>query len=508
MERHISRGYTLPEAFLDLDEVAAPSPIQNPGEERSYRADSLERSLSLSPVSPPSSRAERSDNDRNNWPLVHDTLERRVSRNSQNRRSRPLSYHGQLNEIVAPPPVDRPATIDERPSDETLNSPSRRQQASLFATELYTICYLIFFSILGTLARLGLQALTVYPGEPITQTVLWANFGGSLVMGFLAEDRSLFREEWGPKYKDTPPSAHPPKEKFDLERLDSNARYKRHGAVKKTIPLYIGLSTGFCGSFTSFSSWQRDLFLALSNSAPIFNPIPGQTSTPVPRNPGFSFLAFLATLIVTPTLCLGALQAGAHLALALNRILPSLPFPFMRRFLDPTISFLSLLTWLGAIIMAILPPDRPGEPVPPSASSWAREAWRGDALFALVFAPLGCLLRFYLSLYLNSQIPSFPLGTFIANILGTLCLATFYDLQRVPIASVGRVGCQVLQGMEDGFCGCLTTVSTWVIELKGLKRWHAYVYGVVSALAGLVVTVVVMGSVLWARGWVATACGK
>ncbi|MCJ1332529.1 hypothetical protein MMC10_009222 [Thelotrema lepadinum] len=508
MERHVSKGYTLPEAFLDLDEVAAPSPIQNRGEERYYRSGSLERSLSLSRVSPPSSRAERSENEQNNWPLVHDNLERRVSRNSQNRRSRPLSYHGQLNEIVAPPPVDRPATIDEKPSDETLNISRRRQQASQFATQLYTICYLVFFSILGTLARLGLQALTVYPGEPVTQTVLWANFGGSLVMGFLAEDRSLFREEWGPKHKDTPPGKLPPNERGDLERLDSNARRERHGAVKKTIPLYIGLATGFCGSFTSFSSWQRDLFLALSNSAPTSNTTPNQTSTPIPRNPGFSFLAFLATLIITPTLCLGALQAGAHLAIALEPILPSLPYPFMRRFLDPTIAILSLLAWLGAIVMTVLPPDRPGGLVPPSASSWAQETWRGDALFALVFAPMGCLLRFYLSLGLNSQIPSFPLGTFIANILGTLCLATFYDLQRVPIALVGRVGCQVLQGMEDGFCGCLTTVSTWVVELKGLKRWHAYVYGTASTMGGLVVTVVVMGSVLWARGWEATACGK
>src|SRR5438034_4208652 len=36
---------------------------------------------------------------------------------------------------------------------------------SSFATKLYTVSHLIFFSILGTLARIGLQALTHYPGE-------------------------------------------------------------------------------------------------------------------------------------------------------------------------------------------------------------------------------------------------------------------------------------------------------------------------------------------------------
>ena len=501
-----SRGYTLPEAFLDLDEVAAPSPIQNRREDRLYRTDSLEQSLS---VSPRSSRAVGSDDGSNNPYLLHDTLEHRISRNSERGGSRRFSYPGNLNEVAVPPPIDRPAAIAEKPSDESLHSPTGRGRVSQLATQLYTISYLIFFSILGTLARLGLQALTMYPGEPVTQSVLWANFSGSLFMGFLAEDRVLFREEWGPRNQGIPPGApHPHNQKPDLKRLDSNARRKRHGAVKKTIPLYIGLATGFCGSFTSFSSWQRDIFLALSNSAPISPTAPGQSSTPIARNQGFSFLALCATLVVTPVLCLGALQAGAHIALALDPHLRSLPYPFMRKFLDPAITLLSLFAWVGAILMSIFPPDRPGGPTSPAVLSWAEEHWRGDALFAIVFAPLGCLLRFYLSLWLNPRVPSFPLGTFVVNILGTLCLATFYDLQRVPLPEVGRVGCQVLQGMEDGFCGCLTTVSTWVAELKGLKRWHAYAYGTASALCGLVFTVVIMGTVLWDRGWQTTACGK
>ncbi|KAI4149331.1 MAG: hypothetical protein LQ340_004690, partial [Diploschistes diacapsis] len=447
----------LPEAFLDLDEVAVPSPIQNRREARLYHTDSLEQSLSQSPRS---SRALYNDDGRTGPSLFHDTLERHISRNSYNGQSRTSSYYGYLNEIGVPPPIDRPA--NEKPPEETLTSPSRRDRVSAFATQLYTVCHLIFFSLLGTLARLGLQALTVYPGAPIIQTVLWANFGGSLIMGFLAEDRKLFREEWGERSKCTPPGTGcKANNKADLERLDSTARRKRHGAVKKTIPLFVGLATGFCGSFTSFSSWQRDAFLALSNAAPLTpasSLSPGQSMIPLPRNPGFSFLALLAALIITPTLCLGALQAGAHLALALDPIMPSLPYPFMRKFLDRVMVLLALFAWAGAILMAIFPPDRPGGPTtPPAQSSWARESWRGDALFALVFAPVGCLLRFYLSLLLNPRLPSFPLGTFAVNILGTLCLAAFYDLQRVPIGGVSRVGCQVLQGLEDGFCGCLTT---------------------------------------------------
>lgn len=36
--------------------------------------------------------------------------------------------------------------------------------------------------MLGTLAQLGLQALTVNPGAPVATGELWANIGGSMIM--------------------------------------------------------------------------------------------------------------------------------------------------------------------------------------------------------------------------------------------------------------------------------------------------------------------------------------
>ncbi|RYF44413.1 MAG: CrcB family protein [Cytophagaceae bacterium] len=176
--------------------------------------------------------------------------------------------------------------------------------------------------------------------------------------------------------------------------------------------------------------------------------------------------------------------------------MPRLPFRAMRRFLDPVVVVLGWGCWVGAVLMTIFPPTH---------------AWRGQALFACVFAPVGCLLRYYMSLHLNPIHPAFPLGTFTVNIFGTVVLGTAYDLQRVPLLASnipgGSVaGCQVLQGVMDGFCGCLTTVSTWISELDSLKRRHAYVYGAVSVLAGLALLVIVMGSVLWTTGWVAIVC--
>ena len=58
----------------------------------------------------------------------------------------------------------------------------------------------------------------------------------------------------------------------------------------------------------------------------------------------------------------------------------------------------------------------------------------------------------------------------------------------------------------EGFCGCVTTVSTWVAELGALERRHGWRYGVVSVGVGTGVLVVVMGSVGWTRGFDSTVC--
>ncbi|KAM0700709.1 hypothetical protein Q7P35_012430 [Cladosporium inversicolor] len=380
-------------------------------------------------------------------------------------------------------------------------------RASDWLTTLYTIAHLIFFSIFGTLARLGVQWFAFYPGTPIATPVIWANVGGSFLMGLIAEDRQLFRDEWMPRERMHADKRNSMKEQ-ELGGLTAAERMK----VKKTIPLYIGLAVGFCGSFTSFSSFMRDVFLALSNDlpTPVNHPSTGTitTSSEVSRNGGYSFLALLAIIIATVALSLGALIVGTHTALAFDSITPRIPSRFTRRLLDPLMVFLGFGCWLGALFLAIWPPDRPGGP---SAGSRVNETWRGTVLFPIVFAPTGCLLRYYVSIKLNSLVPSFPLGTFAANMFGTAIEGMCYDIQHVGVGVNGAVGggligCQVLQGVQDGFCGCLTTVSTWVGEINGLRRRSAYVYAVASIVGGFCLMVVIMGSVKWSVGWSPPVC--
>ncbi|KAI1435085.1 CrcB-like protein-domain-containing protein [Xylaria sp. CBS 124048] len=371
-----------------------------------------------------------------------------------------------------------------------------RTAVSERTTEFYTVSYLILFAIFGTLARLGLQALTFYPAAPIAFSSIWPNFAGCFIIGFLTEDCVLFRYQWGSPHqrgqftsqKNDEESNPPDSQSFTQ---DPAAAKKAHLAIKKTIPLYIGLATGFCGSFTSFSSFMRDAFLALSNELPIPN------AGPMSRNGGYSFMSLLAVLVGTLSLSFSGFYLGCQLADVLEHMIPSLRYPLSRSVVDPLAAVLAWGCWLGAIVLSIVPPDRHSNP-------GASEFWRGRATFALVFAPLGCLLRFYLSADLNSRIASFPLGTFAVNMAGTAVLGLTWDLAHVPKGGV--IGCQVLQGIEDGFCGCLTTVSTWVLELEVARRRRAYMYGSVSVITALLLLIAIMGGLLWSRGFSDLLC--
>ncbi|KAI8667305.1 hypothetical protein LRP88_00943 [Fusarium phalaenopsidis] len=423
----------------------------------------------------------------------------------------PRSYSN-LDEVSPVPPIEEPPfeseqDVRDRPrrrssfvrhegpilEPEPIPEEAKERTVSRLATELYTHSYLIFFAILGTLARLGLTALTRYPGTPVIFNTIWSNFTGSAVMGFLAEDRKLFQNEWGNATYDEAIKQAKQKRKDEEDASSSSqqkdvdlaAAKKAHLAMKKTIPLYIGLATGFCGSFTTFSSFIKDAFLALSNEMVT----PGWSDSPTSRNGGYSFMAMLAVILATVSLSLSGLFLGAHIAIGLEHVTPTIPFTLSRRVLDPLGVFLGWGCWLGAVLLAIFPPH---------------ESWRGQALFSLVFAPLGCLVRFYLSLHLNGKMATFPVGTFTANVVGTVLLGMAYDLAHVPLGGV--VGCQVLQGIEDGFCGCLTTISTWVTELGSLRRRSSWIYGMTSVVVSLVLMIAIMGGLRWSDGYSKLLC--
>ena len=118
---------------------------------------------------------------------------------------------------------------------------------------------------------------------------------------------------------------------------------------------------------------------------------------------------------------------------------------------------------------------------------------------SLLFSPLGVLARWRLSKY-NSWRPTFPLGTFTANILacalsgslGTLLAGNPGDRERIALVSV-----------VAGFGGTMSSLAAFVVEVLAgidpiLFRFDGAIYAILSVFWAMVTSFVFSASVAWA----------
>lgn len=127
-------------------------------------------------------------------------------------------------------------------------------------------------------------------------------------------------------------------------------------------------------------------------------------------------------------------------------------------------------------------------------------SFRHQATSAILFAFPGALTRYILSVHFNPLVKRFPVGTFSANMAGTALLSGFHVLQNNPTRPVSAVACSLLQGLADGYCGCLTTISTFATEVRTLGNWGGWIYAAVSTSCGQLVVLLILGPSLWANG--------
>lgn len=288
-------------------------------------------------------------------------------------------------------------------------------------------------AIWGALARKGLQVLTSFDGA-ITDSAIWANFAACLILGFL---------------------------------------YKH----EKT-PFIIGLSTGLCGTLSSFSAVALDMFYKSTNtSIGIYYNYP---------NAAYGIMQFISVILVEIGVSIFGYHIGKHFAIE---------FPLKanhHQYLAYTCMILGICTYIVAIVLiGVLHPWR----------SW---------MFLIFFAPYGALIRFHLS-KLNKK--SFPLGTYIANIIGSTLIAVFSLLARgksgygssAPLIKK-VLSCQVLMGLIDGFCGGLTTISTFIAEIFVLPKLDAYTYCLSCLVISYIIVLLILGPYNWTVGLTDPIC--
>ncbi|KZT20396.1 hypothetical protein NEOLEDRAFT_1140852 [Neolentinus lepideus HHB14362 ss-1] len=307
-------------------------------------------------------------------------------------------------------------------------------EASLQRSKVYyplsphVLALLMPASVLGVLARLGLDALSTYNGQKIF-SLAYTQAVGCFIMGFSLE----FKESLGRFYG----------------------------------PLYTAITTGFCGSLTTFSGWQVDVFNSWVNS------------TQAHRDWRGDVMDGITTTVYTFIISLTSVWFGTHLASLLRPFVPVLRPPSAA--VRYTLTSLSVCVYAATFpVYFRLPAD-----------------YRHQATAALLFSYPGTLTRYILSISLNPRLSLFPLGTYVANSFGTALLGALHVIQGMsPSASPNA--CALLQGLADGYCGCLTTVSTFATEIDALVEWKAWLYAALSWSTGQIVLLLIMGSSFWA----------
>ena len=158
-----------------------------------------------------------------------------------------------------------------------------------------------------------------------------------------------------------------------------------------------------------------------------------------------------------------------------------------------------ILFYVGALLLYFLGP----------------RSWRHPVTFALLLGPPGTMIRFTLA-KLNTR-PTFegkfPMGTFLANMFATAILAAVYVGQRAPgkggrTVSLDGTTCNALYAIEEGFCGCLSTVSTFAVEMTSIRssKWK-WIYVGSSIIFGHLIVLAVVGGVSWSSAGLGPSCG-
>jgi CrcB protein len=123
------------------------------------------------------------------------------------------------------------------------------------------------------------------------------------------------------------------------------------------------------------------------------------------------------------------------------------------------------------------------------------------SMFAIsVGGSLGSLLRWWLGTRFNTFFPAVPPGTLLANLLGAYVIG----LGIAFFAAFSSIAPEWRLFMITGFCGGLTTFSTFSAEIVALIQQKDPLWmcgAVLTHLAGSVLlTLAGIGTVAWIRG--------
>ncbi|KAI8911778.1 hypothetical protein EDD86DRAFT_203242 [Gorgonomyces haynaldii] len=227
--------------------------------------------------------------------------------------------------------------------------------------------------------------------------------------------------------------------------------------------LYLGLTTGLCGSITSFSSFALATYLSFAGANKAWEP-------------GADFFNGISVIVLVMGLSFASYVAGKHLKsvwfLDPERYLPCENVYYSLQRTQVSLVGLAII-YIASILILVLTDEK-------------------TSSLSVMIAPLGTFARYLLGTF--NKMHRIPLGTLTANLIATVIIMAVYISQTTPTS---LVLCIFLSSLVVGFCGCLSTISTWISELHKLDLHDAYLYFTGTMTISQLVGLVILGSFSW-----------
>ncbi|GAV85006.1 LOW QUALITY PROTEIN: CRCB domain-containing protein, partial [Cephalotus follicularis] len=385
-----------------------------------------------------------------------------------NGRVFPIAQHNMLQSTplnsISPVPPSVGISISPLSIEAPAHSEDKKQETEkVLSWALGYISYLIdlsFFGILGVLTRYLLQKL----------------FGPRIVS--LTSDESIL-------YLDLPSNMV----SLSLSHTHTRARALPDIQEESTY-LAIGLTTGYLGSLTTFSGNQKMLDLSVD----------GKWMLSVPG-------VFLGLFPVSHSIIFGIETAWSLRRQLLTRLStsPTSGIPNSsskwrlnshKRHLAVMVAFLLMLGALLSVSGTLLNHEF-------NSGGSGAQPW-----LACTVAPPGVWIRRFLARFNGRGLGSagilkwVPFGTLTANVSAACIMAALSTVKKV----VNTKTCDTIAtGMQFGFLGCLSTVSTFMAEFNTMReskhtmRAYAYAYALTTIGPSFVLGILIYSVPVWIK---------
>ena len=326
------------------------------------------------------------------------------------------------------------------------------------------------------------------------------------------------------------------------------AYYWRLALERKSLAiLYVGIATGFCGTITGFSAWNNEAVSVLLNTTAYDPEIEGRGTILVVKTELGEVIGWITIVIVGFGMPIASFMFGRLFACLIEDCWHELNLGSSHRHSYESIVETSrssvqqdeqpnnihsssttdlqhsdspsstecscygcrrsatwlvrlqvvlftvlwvLATLLLCLALTLAPREQPDYPL----------------LFVCLFGMVGTYLRWHVGALNSFCSTKFMLGTFLTNVLGTwlhgiikmvselnwrgdINIPGGHDVDSLPLAA--------LSGLIYGFCGSLTTVSSFVYEMYTLPSGYAMLYGLATFLSAQIGLIVIRTVILY-----------